>query len=320
MKIALRLLGVVLITGLVFLVAGVLATWEPDRPVEKLAARWAGPPSQFLDVGTMRVHLRDEGPRDDPVPIILLHGTADSLHTWEGWAQALKAQRRIVRFDLPAFGLTGPHPQNDYSIEAYTRFVTQVVDAMGIKTFVLAGNSLGGRVAWATAAALPDRVSRLILVDAAGYPQQSISVPIAFRLAKIPVLRDAFAYVLPRGMVQSSVRNVYGDPSRVTPELVDRYFELTLRTGNRVATGKRFEQVTQGDPAQIKALKLPVLILWGAKDRLIPLENAKRFEADIVGSRLVVFDALGHVPQEEDAGATVQEVRKFLSIKQENRL
>lgn len=314
MKIVMRLLGVILIAGLVFLVAGVLATWEPDRPVEKLASRWASPPSQFLDVAGMRVHLRDEGPRNDPVPIVLLHGTADSLHTWEGWAQALKGQRRVVRFDLPAFGLTGPHPQNDYSIEAYTRFVTQVVNAMGIKSFVLAGNSLGGRVAWETALAMPERVSSLILVDAAGYALTSISVPIGFRLAKMPVVRDALAYVLPRGMVQSSVRNVYGDPSRVTPELVDRYFELALRTGNRVATGQRFAQVMQGDVAGIKTLKLPVLILWGAKDRLIPLENAKCFEADIAGSKLVIFDGLGHVPHEEDAQATVQEVQKFLSI------
>ena len=313
MRIVLRILGVAFIACLVFLFAGVLATWEPDRPVEKLAARWATAPSQFVDVAGMQVHLRDEGPRDDPVPIVLLHGTADSLHTWEGWTQALKSQRRVVRFDLPGFGLTGPHPQNDYSIESYTRFVTQVVNAMGIQSFVLAGNSLGGHIAWATAIALPSRVSSLILVDSAGYPQKSVSVPIGFRLARMPIVRDALAYVLPRGMVQSSVRNVYGDPSRVTPELVDRYFEMTLRTGNRIATGQRFAQAVQGDSAVIKTLRLPVLILWGGKDLLIPLENAKLFEADIAASKLVVFDALGHVPQEEDAQATVQEVRKFLS-------
>lgn len=313
MKLTLRILGVLLIACCVFVVAGILATWAPDRPVSALAVRWAQVPSQFIEVHGMQVHVRDEGPRDDALPIVLIHGTSASLHTWDGWAQHLSRQRRVIRFDLPAFGLTGPHPENDYSIAAYVRLVVAVADKLGVKKFVLAGNSLGGQVAWSTAAAHPEQVAKLVLIDAAGYAFQPTSVPIGFMIARMPGVRVLMERVLPRGVVDSSVRNVYGDPSKVTPELVDRYYELTLRAGNRKALAYRMDQKLSGDEAAIKNLKVPTLILWGAKDRLIPMDSAQRFAADIQSSKLVVFDALGHVPHEEDAAKTVDVFKAFLA-------
>jgi pimeloyl-ACP methyl ester carboxylesterase len=312
MKLTIHILGVLLLACFVFAIAGILATWAPDRPVSALAPRWAQPPSQFIEVDGMQVHLRDEGPRDDPMPIVLLHGTSASLHTWDGWAQSLRGERRVIRFDLPAFGLTGPNPSNDYSIATYVRFVVDVADKLGVKQFVLAGNSLGGQIAWATALAYPQRVGKLVLVDAAGYPFQSASVPLGFRIARMPGLRVLMEHVLPRGVIASSVRNVYGDPAKVSTELIDRYYDLTLRAGNRHALAYRMEQRMSGDEAHIKELKLPTLILWGAKDHLIPLDNGQRFASDIRGSKLVVFDALGHVPHEEDAQKTIEALKAFL--------
>ena len=312
MKISLKLGLVALVTLVVFAVAGMVATWAPDKSLESLKARWATPPSQFMDVGGLQVHWRDEGPRDDPNPIVLLHGTSASLHTWDGWTQALAPTRRVIRFDLPAFGLTGPSAQNDYSIAAYVAFVTAVMDKLALQRVVLAGNSLGGQVAWEFAAAFPARVSHLILVDASGYPLKPKSIPIGFILTRIPGVPLLMESMLPRGIVQSSVRNVYGDPSRVTPELVDRYVDLTLRAGNRKALARRLEQGYDSDVAKIKTLKMPTLILWGAQDGLIPPENARAFERDIAGSKLVILDGLGHVPHEEDAARTVGEVKRFL--------
>ncbi len=315
MKLILRIAGVLLLACMVFLVAGLLATWAPDRTVAQLSARWAQPPSQFIAVNGMQVHLRDEGPRNDALPIVLLHGTSASLHTWDGWAESLKGQRRVIRFDLPAFGLTGPDPHNDYSIAAYVRFVGAVMDQLGVQQFVLAGNSLGGQIAWGAALAMPQRVRQLVLVDSAGYPLQSTSVPIGFRIARTPGLRGLMEHVLPRGVVDSSVRNVYGDPARVTRELVDRYYELTLRAGNRQALAYRLDQRLSGEEETIRQLKLPTLILWGAKDRLIPPDNGQRFATDIQGSKLVVFDGLGHVPHEEDPQSTVASLKAFLALR-----
>ncbi len=289
------------------------ATWEPDRSVEALRARWAPPPSQFITAHGMRVHLRDEGPRGDPLPIVLLHGTSASLHTWDGWAHELAKTRRVIRFDLPGFGLTGPAPDDDYRIAAYVEFVADVADALHVERFVLAGNSLGGRIAWGTAVAHPERVQKLVLVDAGGYPMRDPSMPIGFRIAMTPGLNWLMQYTLPRALVESSVRDVYGDPSRVTPALVDRYFELTLRQGNRAALRARFEQHDFGhEAALIRNVTQPTLILWGGRDRLIAPSDARRFAQDIAGSRMVIFEDLGHVPQEEDPAATVVEVRNFL--------
>lgn len=318
MKLFLRSFLVFLVGVFLLAVVAVVATWAPDKPVDELKARWAQPPSQFIAIDGMQVHLRDEGPRDDPLPIVLIHGTSASLHTWEGWAAALRGQRRVIRFDLPGFALTGPNRQNDYSPEAYVHFVTAVMDQLGVQRFVLAGNSLGGQVAWATAVALPQRVARLVLVDASGYPLESASVPptvpLGFRIARMPALRVLTQYTLPRSIVEKSVRNVYGDPSKVTPELVDLYMDMTLRAGNRQALGRRMDQGYTGNVAGLKALAMPTLILWGGRDRLIPPEFGQRFARDIRGSQLVVFDDLGHVPHEEDPARTVAMVKTFLGL------
>jgi pimeloyl-ACP methyl ester carboxylesterase len=296
-------------------VAGFVAlNWAPDRPVSQLATRWAPPPSAFVEIEGMQVHVRDEGRRDDPVPVVLLHGTSASLHTWDGWVRALEDQRRVIRVDMPGFGLTGPSPGGDYTIDSYIRFTKALLDRFGIARCVLAGNSFGGWVAWETALADPARVEALILVDSAGYAIRSQSVPLAFRVAKIPVINRLMEVTLPRRLVESSVRNVYGDPGKVTPELVDRYYEISLREGNRSALMQRFVQAPLGiDEARIRELRLPTLILWGGRDRLIPAEYGGVFLRDIAGSRLEIFEDLGHVPQEEDPERTVAAVESFLA-------
>jgi pimeloyl-ACP methyl ester carboxylesterase len=310
---AVRLLGV-----LIMCTALALAfSRAPDRTVESLVARWAPPPSDFVEVKGQVVHLRDEGPRGDPLPIVLVHGTSASLHTWEGWARALRGQRRVIRFDLPGFGLTGPfagqYTPDDYRGDTYARFVIDLLDTLKLPSVVLGGNSLGGEVAWRVATLAPGRVQRLILVDAAGPDFTPESVPIGFIAARLPVVGWLSQFVLPRELVAQGVANVYGNPARVTTDLVDRYFELTLRDGNRRALGLRLRQMALGQDAErIATIRQPTLILWGGRDRLIPPVVARTFQQAIAGSRLVMFDDLGHVPQEEDPARTAQVVQTFL--------
>ena len=273
--------------------AGVALTWAPDRSVAELQGRW-------------------EGPRSDPRPIVLLHGTSSSLHTWDGWAADLSQTRRVIRFDLPGFGLTGPSPDGIYSMERYVDFVTAMMEQLQVNRYVLGGNSLGGEIAWEAAVANPSRVEKLILVDAGGYPLTG-SMPIGFRIAQLPGISRISSYVLPRSMIESSLKDVYGDPSKITPELVDRYYELTLRAGNRAAVSERFAQSRAGSDADnIRKVQEPTLIIWGAKDKLVPPEYAERFHQDIPGSWVAMFDHLGHVPQEEDPARTLDAVRQFL--------
>jgi pimeloyl-ACP methyl ester carboxylesterase len=309
----LRILGV----ALMLTALAVPLSRAPDRAPETLVARWAPPPSDFIDVRGQVVHVRDQGPRGDPLPIVLLHGTAASLHTWEGWVAVLARTRRVITFDLPGFGLTGPftgqYAVDDYRGDTYARFVLDVMDALKLPRVVIGGNSLGGEIAWRVATLAPARFERLILVDASGYAFAPDSVPLGFRVARLPLLNRIGEHLLPRALVAQSVGNVYGDPTRVTEALVDRYFELTLREGNRRALGLRMQQLEPGAQVErIKTITLPTLILWGARDRLIPPATAQRFAADIRDAKLVVFDSLGHVPQEEDPARTVQAVIAFL--------
>lgn len=306
----LLLLLVLLLVGV-----GLAVSWAPDRPVDSLKARWAPPPSQFISLQGMQVHLRDEGPRDDAEPIVLIHGTSSSLHTWDGWADALKAQRRVIRMDLPAFGLTGPNPEHHYSQDVYVAFVKAVMDELKVSKAIVAGNSLGGEIAWMLAVRHPERVSRLVLVDAGGYVIPPDGMPIAFKMAQYPILKPMVGNTLPRGMVESSVRSVYGKAEKVTPELIDRYYELALREGNRLALFDRFRDASHGRyAAEIKQVKQPTLILWGMQDRLIPPTHGQRFKADIKGSQMVTFDDLGHVPQEEDPMRTVAAFKAFIQM------
>lgn len=313
------------LVGVLILLTVLVLSWlrMPDRPVETLVARWAPAPSDFVDLGGQLVHLRDEGPRHDgvdgPPPIVLVHGTGASLHTWEGWTKTLVRQgRRVISFDLPAFGLTGPFTGRwegqPYHGDVYARFTLELLDTLKVRRFVIGGNSLGGEVAWRTAHAAPGRVAALVLVDAAGPAFVPESVPLGFRVARTPVLRTLTEWTLPRELVEQSVRNVYGDPARVTPALVDRYFELTLREGNRRALVQRLAVMNNGEHVdRIAALRQPTLILWGGRDRLIPPAIGREFQRLIPGSRLVEFPELGHVPQEEDPARSVEPVLAFLA-------
>ena len=313
MAVLLRIFGaLLLVTALALALSR-----APDRPVETLVARWALPPSDFIEVRGQVVHLRDEGPRDDPLPLVLIHGTSASLHTWEGWVAALNGQRRIISFDLPGFGLTGPftgqYSPGDYRGDTYARFVLDLLDALQVPRAVVGGNSLGGEVAWRLAVMAPERVAALVLVDAAGPVFTPESVPLGFAVARLPVVNRIAEWVLPRSVVAQSLTSVYGDPARVTPELVDRHFELTLREGNRRALGQRMQQWVMGEGAeQIARVKQPTLILWGGRDRLIPPAVGQWLQQQIAGSRLVVFDDLGHVPHEENPARTVAPVKDFL--------
>jgi pimeloyl-ACP methyl ester carboxylesterase len=315
MQALVRALGVLLM--LTALAATLTDT--PDRSVDSLVTVWAPPPSDFMYVNGQFVHFRDEGPRSDPAPLVLIHGTASSLHTWEGWVAELRGRKRVITFDLPGFGLTGPftgeYPRDDYHADNLARFTLDFLDALHVQRFSIGGNSLGGEVAWRVAARVPARVDRLILVDATGYPFVPELIPLGFRITQVPVLNRIGEYLTPRSLVEQSVRDVYADPSRVTGALVDRYFEMLTREGNRHALNMRMEEVaTDLAPDRIRTLKLPTLILWGARDRLVPPVNAHHFQQDIAGSRLVIFPGLAHVPQEEDPRTSVVPVRAFLGL------
>ena len=285
-----------------------------DIPLDELKAKYANEASSFVDINGMSVHIRDEGNKADTLPIVLIHGTGASLHTFEGWAAQLKEDHRVISMDLPGYGLTGPFVDGDYSIANYVEFIGELLSSLNINHCILGGNSLGGKIAWNFTLQNPNMVDKLILIDAAGYPTKAKSVPIAFQLAKVPILNKAFTYITPRFIVKRSVENVYADQSKVTEALVDRYFELSLREGNRRAFVDRLAAISViKSYNRISSITHPTLILWGKEDQLIPLESAYQFQKDLVNDTLVVLENLGHVPMEEAPERSLKPVLDFLA-------
>ncbi len=303
------LTGVVVIITLTGLVFG-----QRNIPLDKLKEKYASPPSSFLRLDGMDVHYRDEGNPNDSLPLVLIHGTGSSLHTFNEWVAGLSPGRRVIRMDLPAYGLTGPFPDRDYSIENYTAFLYTFLAALDVKKCILGGNSLGGGIAWQFALEHPGMVDRLILINASGYPSSSTSTPLAFRLARIPVIKKIFTFITPRFIVRRSIENVYADDTKITNELVDRYYELSLRKGNRQAFIDRLGvKYSQEHHKLIPQIFQPTLILWGEKDELIPVSNALRFQADLPYNTLVVLKNSGHVPMEENPVESLEAVVNFVS-------
>lgn len=296
------------VTAMLLLAAAVFSISYRDIPVAELKARYAGPPSRFLTLNGMEVHYRDEG--QGPA-IVLLHGTAASLHTWNDWAKALKENYRVIRMDLPAFGLTGPHPERDYRIESYVAFVDDFRQALGLDSFHLAGNSLGGHIAWQYALDHPETVRKLVLIDAAGYPSAD-DKPWVFRLAETPVLNQLFLWVTPRALVRKNLEEVYYADDRIPDSLVTRYHEMTLRPGNRQAFIDRARTPFVDRTADLPSLTAPTLVLWGQDDTWIPLARGERMAAAIPTADLIVLPATGHVPMEERPQTSLKAVNAFL--------
>ncbi len=313
MKIVAKIIKTTLASTLVLVLVIVSLYGYRDIPLEDLKTKYAPAPSSFISVDGMEVHFRDEGDATDSIPIVLIHGTGSSLHTFEDWTAQLKQNYRIVTMDLPGYGLTGPFPDRKYSIDHYVDFLKHLLTALGIKKCVLGGNSLGGGIAWNFTIRHPEMVTKLILIDAGGYPSEAKSVPLAFKLAQIPVIKDAFTFITPRFVAKASVKNVFADKTKVTDALVDRYFELTLREGNRQAFIDRFSaEKKPNSHKNIKLIQQSTLVLWGEKDQLIPVEKAYQFHEDLPNDTVVIIKDVGHVPMEEHPNESLKAVLSFL--------
>jgi pimeloyl-ACP methyl ester carboxylesterase len=301
---------------LIVLIAGALwAASTPDIPRSVLEAKYATPPSEFINLPDgARAHVRDQGSKNAPV-LVLLHGSNASLFTWEPWASRLDQNFRVVTFDFPGHGLTGAVRNHDYSQEGMVKFTLEVADKLGLKQFALAGNSMGGGVAARFAEEHPDRVSALILVDAGGMPTpEGNSVPFVFKYGRTPGIRWILLHVTPRSLVTEGLNKAIVRKQIITDKMIDTYWDFARMEGTREATGERFALPWDHDVENhIADIKAPTLILWGQEDGLIPVVAAYEFQKAIPGSKLIIYPNTGHIPQEEVADQSAADVKAFLS-------
>jgi pimeloyl-ACP methyl ester carboxylesterase len=306
-------------TGILFLliVAGIAIGYTPDTDAAAMKAKYSSATSRFAEVSPgLTVHYRDEG-RKDGRALFLVHGSNASLHTWEPWVQRLGSDYRIISLDLPGHGLTGAHPDRRYDTRTYAETVDLLATKLGLRRFVIGGNSMGGGVSWSYALAHPEKVDALLLVDASGAPQSlARDLPIGFRLAGMPVIKHLAKIVMPRAVIEASVKKSMSVQTGINNALVDRYWELNRYPGNRDATMRRFsarDQIVSADPLQLANIKVPVMIIWGAQDRLIPQSSANWFAKAMPAAKLIIYPGVGHIPMEEVPNRSAADVKAWLN-------
>lgn len=300
-------LGVILAILLVLLAV----FYRAEIPVAGLKPKYFTPESSFMVVrgDSLHVRLRGQGP-----PLFLLHGSFASLHTWNDWEDSLSRHFRTISLDFPGHGLSGPSPLKHYSTDNYATSVLALADALQIDTFFVAGNSMGGAVAYKLAIR-SGRVRKLVLVDAAGAPGATLPTqkrPWIFGLLSNPLTARLMTRLTPRFLFEKVMGGVFADRQKITPAMIDRYYDLMLREGNRAATFERLQTPQTDSRDSLSMIRIPTLILWGEQDSWIPVSHADRFAQAIPNSEVVIFPHAGHVPMEEIPDETLPVVLRFL--------
>lgn len=300
--------GVILV-GIVVLLA---VFFESDVPVEILKSKYTTSNSQFIPMLGMQVHVRDEGPKTDSIPLVLLHGMSSSLNTWDEVVKSVAGRRRTISVDLPGFGMTGPNPKNQYNFAFYNQFIDSLCAHLGVRKFTLVGNSMGGAIAWNYDITHSGRLDKLVLIDAAGYPKTKERGSLGFLIASTPVINNLLLYFTPKALVRKSLETIYFDKNLVTDVQVERFHDIVVREGNRAAALEIFKGSFGKPLGKTSEVKTPTLILWGEFDHVIDVSNADRFNRDIQGSKKVIFSKVGHVPMEEVSEKVADELLKFV--------
>jgi pimeloyl-ACP methyl ester carboxylesterase len=294
-------------------VAFLAAAWVyRDTPAEVLEARYTTPASRFLNVDGVRIHYRDEG---SGPPLVLIHANFGSLLSWDGWIDTLKARHRILRFDMTGHGLTGPDPSGDYSMERTVQLTERFVDALGLTRFSIGGTSIGGTVAMHYAAAHPERVERLILLSPGALEGRSVQQ--AGR--SLPRIANILKYITPRALARFMLTTRFGDPSKVDDKLIDQWYDMWLREGQRAAILARLRAYSSADLDEVTAaIRVPTLILWGEKNPQAPVRQAGELRRMLVNApevRVIIYPGVGHMAADEAGPVIARDVLAYLDTR-----
>ncbi|NOT39314.1 MAG: alpha/beta hydrolase [Alphaproteobacteria bacterium] len=316
MRILLWIVGILAaLIALAFLTLG-----DPAVPRGLLVKKYGQAPSQYADLGGgMTAHYRDQGNARGPV-LVLLHGSNASLHTWGPWVNRLGDRFRVVTVDLPGHGLTIVPEEYPLSAEGMADFVDAFSTKLALPRFVIGGNSMGGHVALRFAIKYPLRTAAVIPIDTGGIiPPNMPEPPAFFRIMSVPGLREVFRLFPGRPIAEATLKASFANQVLVTDAMIDRYWELNREPAIRAATRKRFRMgwdYWRGEDRFMRAnlgqIKVPALVLWGAQDKLIPVEAAELVKGAIPGAQLIVYPDGGHILQEDLPEQSTADARTFL--------
>ena len=306
-----RLIKIFLAGFFVFLLA--LGCNHAPAPPANLSQDWGA--QKTFDYHGIKINYYEAG---QGPPIILLHGFGACAYTWRHVIPDLAAQHRVFTLDLKGYGLSDKPADGHYAVSDQADMVVDFIRRQDLHDLVIMGHSMGGAVTLMTYLKLretdPGRIKKLVLIDSAGYPQK---MPKFIALAKVPGLSAGLSKVVsPRFATALVLKKSYYDKDKITEEQIDTYSYYGILPGAAAAVSQTARQLVPQDIdtliAQYQTIKVPVLIIWGREDEVVPLEVGENFKRDIPDSQLVVIPHCGHIPLEEEPLATRQAIMDFL--------
>ena len=285
-----------------------------EGDIEDLRRKYGSSPSKFITLPNgVIIHLRDEGDSEAP-PIILVHGHSEDLYTWDRLVKHLIESFRVIRFDLRRHGLTGPAPDNEYSIENYVSDLSMVIEYLEIESFILVGHSMGGRISVKYTMANQDRVNGLILLSASGAPsKENTSQPMALRLMRNPLGRFLVKRIWSRDMAKKSLSDMVFDESSITDQEIDRMWEFSKYPGSIDAMFREFAETWEDfKPAEIGEISTNSLLIWGKEDTICPKSLGRWYHSQLPNSTMIELPNIGHNPQIECPDKCFDEISSWI--------
>jgi len=290
--------------------------WPPSAGTisrDEIEAKYADEDSKFTVLegkDGIRVHYKDQG--SGPA-ILLVHGTFGDLKDWDGWVKVLSQDYRVVRLDLPAFGLTGPVPSGNYSVDRYLGLVDSLMDQLEIERFAIVGNSYGGLVAFRYAGTRTDRVTALVIMNSAG-------IEYGGRRGTTERERDPNILFIPRlmttDMMESALKTAFNDPNSITPEIVQRKTDYSNIVGRDREGFLGTLMYERGNPERVLShVRAPALVLWGAHSKGLSPETAHAFGnamKNAASVEVILYDGGSHLVHMERPEETVRDAKAFM--------
>ncbi len=270
--------------------------------------------SQFVNVDGARVHYQEFGEASAP-PIILIHGYTASVYVWKSAAPLLaEAGFRVIAVDLLGFGYSEKPQWFDYSIQSQARMVSRFMDRLGVGRATVVGSSYGGAVALEIALNDPERVGKLVLVDAVcnDEPKDHPILRLVSHRGIGELLTPFFAdskFILRQRMLGTLAK---ANHHLITKDRIDSIRRpLCSREGHHslLATSRNWSAGRLEQDANL--INQPTLIIWGEEDTVIPIKNGYKLHEEILHSRFVVLKDCGHVPPEEKTDIFCRLVGEF---------
>ena len=300
-RLAIALAALVLALGTAAAVAVYAFPASVIELTRRAGAARAGLEARELEVDGYAVHYLEGGEGE---PLVLLHGMADEKNSFVAAAAELTGAHRVLLPDLGGHGENARDPSRDYGIAGQAALVDGFVDALGLESFALGGNSMGGHVSAAYALARPERVTHLVLVNAPGLVLDG-HVVYAGLGDEIESREDFFAIM---------DRVVHERPPMPGP-LVDHLIERANADREFLNAAARAVREGEGHDLRDRAgdIAVPTLILWGERDEVVPFAVAEDWDRLVPDSRLVVLPDAGHSPQLERGAEIGRLIGAFLA-------